>query len=128
MHVQARLYRELVPRHGITAIAEREARPPASEDPRAGAQRKITDSPVRVGDVWRHRKGALYQLVGFAVDEATREPVVLYVPCASSDSESGSIPWARPLHVFLQRDGDGVHKFVLVERAAAARTPQGATP
>jgi len=94
-----------------------------SDDPRAEAQRKIMDSPVREGDIWRHRKGGLYQVVGFALDEATREPVVLYQPHLSDDSES--LPWSRPLHVFLQRDPDGVPKFALVERADM---PQGATP
>lgn len=88
-------------------------------DPRSAAQLAIIESPVREGDIWRHRNGTLYQIVGFAVDEATMMPMVLYRPCPVDGAWSiPFVPWSRPLSVFLQRDPDGYHKFTLHTRPA----------
>jgi len=97
-----------------------------SDDPRVEAERRIRDSGVRCGDHWHHRKGRTYQVVGFAVDEATREPIVLYVPCPISgdtleaSGELASMPWSRLLSVFLERDVDGVRRFEFLRRAGEA--------
>ena len=45
---------------------------------------------------WRHRKGGLYEIIGFGIDENTMKPVVIYHGCR----DIGSV-WTRPCTEFF---------------------------
>lgn len=61
---------------------------------------------VKVGRRYKHFKGAIYVVVGFARDHATSASLVLYTRA----DEPGSVPWARLLSDFVA-DVDGVRRF-----------------
>lgn len=51
---------------------------------------------------WRHHKGTLYQIVNFAVDEATCAPAVVYVQVNEEDlTPVHGHQWVRPAAVFF---------------------------
>lgn len=60
------------------------------------------------GTLWRHYKGNLYVVLGFAILESTLEPAVLY------HERGGGIPFCRPLSEWRQTvnvDGKDVQRF-----------------
>ncbi len=66
-----------------------------------------------VGRTFRHFKGNLYRLVGFAKDSETLEEMVVY---RALYGERGL--WVRPSKMFfetVERDGKTLKRFELVE-------------
>lgn len=45
--------------------------------------------------LWQHKKGSVYEILGYAVEEATLNPVVIY------RSLSGGGVWTRPCKNFF---------------------------
>ena len=65
-------------------------------------------SDVKGGALYRHFKGGLYRVCGFATHTETEETMVIY-----EDVEWGKI-WARPIAMFCEMVGD-VPRFEEVE-------------
>ncbi len=66
-----------------------------------------------VGREFRHFKGNLYRLEGFAKDSETLEPMAIYRALYGD----GSL-WVRPAKMFfetIERDGKHIKRFELVE-------------
>ena len=57
----------------------------------------MSDTP-KPGQIWRHAKGALYDVIAVGKMEADQSPVVIYVSAAG-----GGEVWVRPLANFLDR-------------------------
>ena len=68
-----------------------------------------------VGREFRHFKGNLYRLEGFAKDSETLEPIVVY---RALYGEGGL--WVRPAQMFfetIERNGKMIKRFELLEDA-----------
>ena len=66
-----------------------------------------------VGRKFRHFKGNLYRLEGFAKDSETLEPMAIYRALYGD----GGL-WVRPAKMFfetIERDGKRIQRFELVE-------------
>jgi hypothetical protein len=61
-----------------------------TREPISSLANRLTGCPT-TGSRWRHFKGGLYEIVGAAILEATREPLVLYRPAGEN------LVFARPL-------------------------------
>ena len=57
-------------------------------------------SDVKGGVLYRHFKGGMYRVCGFATHTETRETMVIY-----ENVYSGTI-WARPIEMFCEMVGD----------------------
>jgi hypothetical protein len=71
------------------------------------------DAPKRLpkaGEGWRHYKGTLYTIVGFAQHTETGEAMVVYGPYRWPFVQQPTL-WARPLNIFLGMADDGVRRF-----------------
>ncbi|AMB58801.1 DUF1653 domain-containing protein [Microterricola viridarii] len=71
---------------------------------------------IRIG-LYRHYKGALYDVIGVARHSETEEALVVYSPLVG---DSGL--WVRPLAMFVetvQVDGEDVPRFAPVDPPAA---------
>lgn len=55
------------------------------------------DKP-KVGEIYRHKKGKLYRILGFAVHTETEELLVIYADIYGADPNT----WARPLTMFME--------------------------
>jgi hypothetical protein len=77
-------------------------------DPFARARQAITESVVSRGQIWRHYKGTLYTVLDVGINEATLEPVVIYV------ERNNEPPWIRTLSEFMGQGVIGVSRFVRV--------------
>lgn len=64
---------------------------------------------VAPGQVWRHYKGDLYEIIDVGYYEPTGEMVVLYRP------KDGGAPWVRPLGNFLGKSETHSDRFVRVK-------------
>ncbi len=51
------------------------------------------DAPAE-GTLWRHYKGTVYVVVGYAMRESDKAPLILYRGVAADPSDH---PWSRPL-------------------------------
>ena len=75
---------------------------------------KMTEEQQKlVGREFRHFKGNLYRLEGFAKDSETLEPMVIY---RALYGEGGL--WVRPAQMFfeaIERDGKRMKRFELIE-------------
>jgi hypothetical protein len=65
-------------------------------------------SDVKGGALYRHYKGGLYRVCGFATHTETGETMVIY-----EDLKWGTI-WARPIEMFCEMVGD-VQRLTEVE-------------
>ena len=57
------------------------------------------DRTVHSGDIFRHFKGGVYQVIGIAKNTETEEPLVVYSPLLGEPD----LLWARPLEMFLSK-------------------------
>lgn len=65
---------------------------------------------IIVGRTYRHFKGNLYKVVGFAKHSETLEDMVIYSPLKTGDT------WVRPLSMWNEVvDDKGTLRFTLVE-------------
>ena len=65
---------------------------------------------IIIGKTYRHFKGNLYKVVGFAKHSETLEDMVIYSPLKTGDS------WVRPLGMWNEVvDDKGTLRFTLVE-------------
>jgi len=65
-------------------------------------------SDVKGGALYRHFKGGLYRVLGFAIHTETLETMVIYC-----DVETNAI-WVRPIKMFCEKVSD-VQRFTEVE-------------
>lgn len=66
-------------------------------------------SEIRIGGLYRHYKGGLYRVFGFAKHTETEESLVLY----RGDGQDG-IFWVRPVKMFCEMVGP-IQRFELIE-------------
>ena len=52
---------------------------------------------LKIGGIYKHYKGALYQVLYLAKHSESLEPLVIY-----QDIENLDLIWARPLEMFLE--------------------------
>ena len=65
---------------------------------------------IIIGKTYRHFKGNLYKVIGFAKHSETLEKMVIYSPLKTGDS------WVRPLRMWNEVvDDKGTLRFTLVE-------------
>ena len=65
---------------------------------------------ILIGRTYRHFKGNLYKVVGFAKHSETLEDMVIYSPLKTGDT------WVRPLPMWNDIvDDKGTLRFTLVE-------------
>jgi hypothetical protein len=50
-----------------------------------------------VGEIYRHKKGGMYKVLGLAVHTETNELLVIYSDIYATDGNT----WARPLKMFM---------------------------
>ena len=61
------------------------------------------------GRIYRHFKGNLYKVIGFAKHSETLEDMVVYQPLKTGDN------WVRPASMWNEIiDDKGTHRFTLV--------------
>ena len=76
----------------------------------------MTDEQAElVGSTFRHFKGNLYRLEGFAKDSETLEEMVVYRALYGE-----RVPWVRPAKMFfetVEREGKKMMRFELLEDA-----------
>jgi len=76
----------------------------------------IEDSPVKVGQHWRHYKGEVYVIHGFAINEPTTDPLVLYYRDGLANViTDGVVPWSRRLSDFRGYVEGARLRFTIVE-------------
>lgn len=60
------------------------------------------DRTIQMGDIFRHFKGGVYQVVGLGTHTETGEKMVVYQPLMPA--EDGQKPlWVRPMEMFLSK-------------------------
>lgn len=65
---------------------------------------------IIIGRIYRHFKGNLYKVIGFAKHSETLEEMVVYQPLKTGDN------WVRPLSMWNEVvDDKGTLRFTLVE-------------
>ena len=65
---------------------------------------------IIIGKIYRHFKGNLYKVIGFAKHSETLEEMVIYSPLKTGDS------WVRPATMWNEIvDDKGTKRFTLVE-------------
>ena len=65
---------------------------------------------IIIGKTYRHFKGNLYKVIGFAKHSETLEDMVIYSPLKTGDS------WVRPLSMWNEIvDDKGTLRFTLIE-------------
>ena len=65
---------------------------------------------IIIGKTYRHFKGNLYKVIGFAKHSETLEDMVVYQPLKTGDN------WVRPLSMWNEVvDDKGTLRFTLVE-------------
>ncbi len=65
---------------------------------------------IIIGRTYRHFKGNLYKVIGFAKHSETLENMVIYSPLKTGDS------WVRPLSMWNEVvDDKGTLRFTLIE-------------
>ena len=65
---------------------------------------------IIIGKTYRHFKGNLYKVVGFAKHSETLEDMVIYSPLKTGDT------WVRPLHMWNEIvDDKGTLRFTQIE-------------
>ncbi len=65
---------------------------------------------IIIGKTYRHFKGNLYKVIGFAKHSETLEDMVIYSPLKTGDS------WVRPLSMWNEVvDDKGTLRFTLIE-------------
>ena len=65
---------------------------------------------IIIGKTYRHFKGNLYKVVGFAKHSETLEDMVIYSPLKTGDT------WVRPLSMWNEVvDDKGTLRFTLLE-------------
>ncbi len=65
---------------------------------------------IIIGRTYRHFKGNLYKVIGFAKHSETLEDMVIYSPLKTGDS------WVRPLSMWNEVvDDKGTLRFTLIE-------------
>lgn len=72
--------------------------------------------PIQIG-VYEHYKGKRYKVIGFARHSETLEMMVLYQALYESKEFDSSIPWTRPMSMFLEEvgiDGKQIPRFKYV--------------
>jgi hypothetical protein len=71
---------------------------------------------MREPGFYRHYKGGYYELVGFAVVEATRECVAVYRPCYENAllAQYDAQWFTRPVSEFFGYTEDGTIRFIRV--------------
>jgi hypothetical protein len=89
-------------------MADKEVR-----EPEANLSLLLAACPA-VGRRFRHYKGTVYRIMGAALQEATREPLVIYV----RDGDAWAPVWARPLKEWVEvvalPDGSACYRFMPV--------------
>ena len=67
---------------------------------------------IVIGKTYRHFKGNLYKVVGFAKHSETLEDMVIYSPLKTGDT------WVRPLSMWNEVvDDKGTLRFTLIEES-----------
>ena len=65
---------------------------------------------IVIGKTYRHFKGNLYKVVGFAKHSETLEDMIIYCPLKTGDT------WVRPLKMWNEVvDENGTLRFTLAE-------------
>ena len=66
---------------------------------------------IIIGRIYRHFKGNLYKVIGFAKHSETLEDMVIYQPLKTGDN------WVRPLSMWNEVvDDKGTLRFTLIEQ------------
>lgn len=66
---------------------------------------------ILIGKTYRHFKGNLYKVIGFAKHSETLEDMVIYSPLKTGDS------WVRPVSMWNEVvDDKGTLRFTLIEQ------------
>ena len=67
---------------------------------------------IVIGKTYRHFKGNLYKVIGFAKHSETLEDMVIYSPLKTGDT------WVRPLSMWNEVvDDKGTLRFTLIEES-----------
>ena len=65
---------------------------------------------IIIGRTYRHFKGNLYKVIGFAKHSETLEDMIIYSPLKTGDT------WVRPLKMWNETvDDKGTLRFTLIE-------------
>lgn len=54
---------------------------------------------IPIGSRWRHYKGGLYVVLGYARRESDLTYLVLYLPIGAAEED---VPWSRPVHEWCE--------------------------
>jgi len=66
---------------------------------------------IIIGKIYRHFKGNLYKVIGFAKHSETLEDMVIYQPLKTGDN------WVRPLSMWNEVvDDKGTLRFTLIDQ------------
>ena len=66
---------------------------------------------IIIGRIYRHFKGNLYKVIGFAKHSETLEDMVIYQPLKTGDN------WVRPLSMWNEVvDDKGTLRFTLIDQ------------
>ena len=65
---------------------------------------------IKAGQVYRHYKGHIYQILAVAKHSETLEQLVVYVRVEQKEDI-----WVRPLDMFVEKLADGRCRFELIE-------------
>jgi len=66
---------------------------------------------IIIGKIYRHFKGNLYKVIGFAKHSETLEDMVIYQPLKTGDN------WVRPLSMWNEIvDDKGTLRFTLIDQ------------
>lgn len=60
-----------------------------------------TDS-VKIGATYRHFKGGLYRITGFATHTESGQLLVIYKSLTRNNDFNDGVTWARPLDMFCE--------------------------
>ena len=67
---------------------------------------------IPIGSRWRHHKGTVYLVVGFARDANTGELRILY---RAENNPQGITPWDHLEHEWFRTEPDGSRRFTKID-------------
>ncbi len=79
---------------------------------------------IKIGQIWKHYKGSIYEIMGFAYHSETGEPMVLYRRADMTDPRWWARPQAMWFDIVMVDSNENIkdRRFTLIEETKIKKT------